>query len=232
VLVARRLAFVALSLSSLVATGCSLTSPKSPIPDAKHLPALAAPPEPAGLAELRGGLVIDARTVRLGQVMARLEDRLESAGIDKWTVYAHGDGFAVVTRLEHIDSSGRPEDRRFPALHPRLEASGFESDVYPQLLFNASTGVYRFFVFLVRSARTDAAPTASVPIDGDDFWDGELPEELGELSVSDHTCEVLVYELERGADHNQPARYGPVTDLSVEAHLVSAGIFTEPELAE
>lgn len=212
--------------------GCSLTNPKSPLPNAKHLPELGETPEPADRAAVPRALLFDARTLRLGQVMDRLEDRLKSASIDEWTVYAYEDGFAVVTRLEHIGEKGHAEDRRFPALHPRLEASGFQPDELPRLLFNSSTGTYRFFVFLVRSDRADAPPTTQVTIDGDDFWDGELPDEIGELSVKDHDCEALVYEIERGADHSQPARYQRVTSLSAAQHLSAAGIFTEAELAE
>jgi hypothetical protein len=213
-----------------VSLGCALTNPKPPLPDATHLPELVDPPEPASRVELEAGVLTHGGSERLGDVMKRVASRLKDAGIDAWSVYAHDGGFAVVTRIEHVDERGRPAEKRFEVLHPKITARGFEPEELPPLLFNAATGTYRFFVLLVRSQAEGAVATSSIRIDGDDFWEGELPEELEEHVAQDLVAEVLVYELERGQDHNRPAEYRAWSQLSAAQHLEGAGLFTAAEL--
>lgn len=223
-----RLRFVAvLAVIAPSLPSCSL--PKdSPLAGQERLPAFPDPvPPPAASLELPAGVVVERGPLELDEAHKRLTSALAAAGFDKWSVYAFKDGFALVTRWEHIEEDGRQAKDRFPARHPKRVRPGFNFDEHAQLLFNAPDGVYRLFVFTV--VGTDPAKTSEVAIDGGEVGAGELPVEIAEHSAADWTARAHVYVYRQdGSNKAQPLEHSP---LDAATHLASARIFDAARLA-
>ncbi len=203
-----------------VLTSACFTLAKSPLAGEVRLPPFETLPPGAVSHELPPGVVVAAAPEALREPHQRLVTALERAGFDKWSVYAHGDGFALVTRWERIEEDGRPAKDRFPVRHIQRIAPGFDLDSHVQLLFNAPDGEYRMFVFLVSGKSGERS--ADVPIDGDDVDAGGLPDEIAGREGGGRvaTAHVYLYS-QRGDMKAQPAP----SEQDAATHLSRAGIF-------
>jgi hypothetical protein len=207
-------------------TSCGLTGAKSPLEGQMRLPPFPDPgPQAVASLQIPHGVVVQSGDEDLSDAHEHLVEALETAGFDKWTVYAYKDGFAMVVRWEQIDQAGRPAGDRFPTRHPVRIRHAFDLDEHAQLLFNAPPGDYRLFVFTVSG--NDPARSADMPIDGDDVKAGELPEEIADRSGA-YRAEARVYLYARDGDEKAHALSG--SPLDAAGHLVSAGIFGAGEL--
>ncbi len=222
----RLLPFVLVALTAALLPACDFVKPKTALAGFDRLPAFPEPPpDPAATLELPEGLITEPSPQPLKEVYDRLTQVLETAGFEKWLVYAYQDGFAMVARWEHFDENGGPAGDRFPARLPAMKRGGFEIDHHAQVLFNAAPGFYRLFVFLV--AGGDGEPSGEVPIEGDEVDAGELPDELATQLARDRTVTAKVYVYRRrGSARAMPEP----SELGAADHLVAAGLFTPAEL--
>lgn len=213
--------------------GCEPTSRRPPV--AIVMPALSAPPPPFTSSTIvRKGLVVTDVAETLGDVHDRLREALARGGYSETAVYAFADdGFAVVTRMEAALDDGSPATNRWPVRRPRFRAKAFDVEDLRQLLFNAPPARYRVIVFVV-TARPLAKGAEAQPIgdvDEEDLADGKLPKALRDRAVpSNARCEALIYELVRPRDLGQPAQRLQTSEISAEAHLVGARLWTRQEL--
>ena len=167
-----------------------------------------------------------------GQVAERIVTILRNARFESWGFYRTPGGFAVVTRVEQLDSqSGMPlaGTARFPS-EPRVASTSIFDALFT---IRRPEGFYRVFAFVLT---TDVRPGAPVTDEAQMFriarrWAvagaPDLPNELrGEAISADHRLFVLVYEFEHavgGATHLiAPSRW------SFDDHVRSAGIVIRP----
>jgi hypothetical protein len=219
---------VALSLFASASVGCGFVKPKTALAGLERLPAFPEPP-PATATKLplSSSVLVEPPPESLGAIHDRLAEVFETAGIDKWHVYAFGDGFAMVTRWERIEEDGAPASDRFPARMPSMKRTGFDMDDQAQVLFNAPPGDYRLFVFLVTGS--DGASSAEVPIEGDRVDAGELPAPIAHKVPENAEVTALVYlHRRRGNGPAEAVELG----LTAQKHLVAAGLFDPSELGE
>lgn len=211
---------------SVLLPACGFVKSKTALAGFDRLPAFPEPPPgPAATLELAPGLITESSPQTAKEVHGRLTQVLETAGFEKWLIYAYQDGFALVARWEHFEEDGDPAGDRFPARLPAMKRGGFEIDHHAQVLFNAPPGFYRLFVFLV--AGGDGEPSGEVPIEGDEVDAGELPAELAQSLAADRTVTAKVYVYRRrGSARAMPEP----SELGAADHLVAAGLFTPAEL--
>ncbi len=108
------------------------------------------PPQASASFAIPAELVHASRgtTIRLGDVNDTLRRALEACGYTEGSYFAVPDGFALVTRLEQINSDGSPKQsgRWCTELQPLRQ---FSVRDYLVSLFFANTGLYRIIVFVV-----------------------------------------------------------------------------------
>jgi hypothetical protein len=162
---------------------------------------------------------------RLGDANAVLQTALQQTGYVETVYFAVPDGFALVTKLERIESYGasRPEIDRW-SLGP-WTVERFSLRDYLRALFTADPGHYRIMVFIV----TDVAVTQSNQrITEDDAlaWLREgrqgLPPAIALRPwTPEVTCTALIYEFIR--DQEQEPRVIVPGALGGLTHLRLAG---------
>lgn len=137
----------------------------------------------------------------LADADAVLTNALDQAGYTDRSYYRVPGGYALATRLEHIQDDGRPLDasRRWD-INPE-RSSGFSLTDYLRALFATDPGLYRVIVFVLRDGEVvpqGARPTA----DTAEAWvlngGSALPAEVGSQPFDTRiTCTALIYEFEK-----------------------------------
>jgi hypothetical protein len=224
VILSRRAAWLTLAFALTPCVGCNPIGAKSPLAGQTRLPAFPQPiPEP------HGSTPIDTAAVEadeegaedkgtLGSTQRWLVRVLEDGGFTRWSVYAFGDGFALVTQWERIEGA-KPTKDRFVARHPKRMKTDFDFDDHTQLLFNAPDGDYRLFVITVTGAGGEASE--DVPIDGDAVAAGALPDELARVVAGERVIETHVYVYnQRGSGKASPTE----SETDVAGHIEAAGL--------
>lgn len=180
---------------------------------------------------------------RLSDVATRVSDALNQAGYTDqgWFVVPAAFsttsspaviGFAVVTRLEQIEDTGRTKGggRRW-ALDLSPSSSGSLLDAVKLLLQGAPDGRYR--VFLLWVSNDPVSQIASHPSTGDwqDFLSQAAKAPLVRMMEGVRVnygagggCYAFVYEYERSAISGE-TRYVGVSQLTAEQHLRASGIW-------
>ncbi len=167
----------------------------------------------------------------LRDVDARLSAALASRGYLEKSYFAVPRGFAVVTRLEQIDNSGRS---RAPPARWSANAGGltdFSLGGYLRALFTADPGRYRVIVFTVTDApfrESDARVTSEQALEWLRGGLNKLPPSLGGLPyTNDVATTALIYEFER-ATGSTPAAARAVIPSSIAAqeHLANSGLWS------
>jgi peptidoglycan-associated lipoprotein len=181
---------------------------------------------PSALLDVRAGGL-------LGASFDVLKEALRKAAIFDWSVYAVGtDSFAVVSRMENIDDSGRPRQPRWGAETPNRATSFVD---YLNKLLIARPGRYRVVVFVVTSrvivAGRDVPDRAKMEAL---LWSGAgaLPPQLHSV-VQDEgaSAEALIYEFYR-ASEDEAARLVTNSSLQGLDHLAGYGVWTRSELRQ
>jgi len=189
------------------------------------------PPEPSTIASLTLGSVGQASGAgaTFRDVDARISNALATAGYDEKSYYGVPQGFAIVTRLEQMNSEGYPEfsDRWVSSIAP-LRITEFSLTKYLQALFGVAQGHYRVFVFIVTS---DIVVQSGTPVSqgqaGTWFIGGanKLPIEMEAWPYTEnHTCTVYIYEfVQSGVGEN--ANQNIPSTITGRQHLERAGLW-------
>lgn len=192
------------------------------------------PPKWTSRFVLPRGLVVNERPESLGAYYDRLRSALQRARIEEWSVYAVGsDGFAIVSRMESIQSDGTPQPggRRWSTERTPGARDSFWQ--YLQSLFRAEAGRYRVIAFVM----TPLAVTAAADAPSRQLMDemlrlgaAELPRSLRNRVVDSVHCEALIYEFLRSTEDDR-ARLVESSELLPTQHLAAAGLWTREELS-
>lgn len=169
----------------------------------------------------------DSGGPRLIHVNATLTNALSGAGYYEASYYSVPDGFAVVTRLEQINSDGtpKPSPSRWETQPRRLEK--FSLAEYLRALFLANPGFYRIIVFVVTPhpfTQSREVVTREEAISWLRFGANVLPLELSLQPYSAaFTCTALIYEFEK-VDVQAKATIKVPGRLSAQIHIEKSGI--------
>lgn len=148
----------------------------------------------------------------------RLKDALEDAGYTQQSYYAVPGGFALVVRLEQINSDGTPksgDDRWAVEVAPLRH---FSLDSYLKALFTNLSGYFRIIVFVVTPYPFDQSE-ATITDEEAAQWIyrgiNRLPTNVGDEEYTEqHTCTALIYEFEK--------QYGKeIADVLIPGRLAS-----------
>jgi hypothetical protein len=151
----------------------------------------------------------------VGDVAARLEDRLRGADFDTWGYFRTPGGFALVARAERLDPhTGTPLAGR-ERWSDQLSAAGITLGSI--FAWSRPRGLYRTFVFILTDdppMSRPLGPTETRELLGRWALTGRtsLPVSVqAEPLGAGHQLVVLVYEFEKAADgetaHNVPSRW-------------------------
>ncbi len=177
---------------------------------------------PRDLLELKHGDTL------LKDVDRRLSEALSASGYFDSRYYDVPGGFALVTRMEQIESDGSPKpgSERW-ALN--ISAANFSLEAYLKALFRGRPGYYRIIAFIVCPhdvEQSDATITERWAKEWLKRGLNRLPQVLGDLkfSQSDYACTALIYEFERVQEASRIEVRCP-GQIAGRDHLVKAGIW-------
>lgn len=183
------------------------------------------PPTPTSQDVIARTLVVGKGAATWGAVSDRFESALAAAGYEDRAYYAVPGGFALATRIERIDSKGRPlsEPARWIGPSGRHE---WTLEAVLRELAGVPVGRYRAMVFVFSDtpfhsggARMSEAMAEHWRRDGLN----RLPAALRMAAYdAGFQCDVLVYEFQL-AGAGQPATFVEA-GLSVRRHLASSQI--------
>jgi len=161
---------------------------------------------------------------------AKLSRALDSRGYVEKSYYAVPGGFAIGTRLEQIDDSGRPKTEPARWASSPGPINPFSLGAYVRALFTAPKGRYRIIVFIV-TATPFGSSGKTVSADEAQKWLSaglnKLPPSIGAQPYTpDVTTTALIYEFERVGDSTAtPAHEVTQSSIPGQEHLVNAGIW-------
>jgi hypothetical protein len=164
----------------------------------------------------------------INDVVQKFEDALNSCGYVEKTYYSVPKGFAIVTRLEQIDSDGvsqKTPARWATEIQPLQK---FSLKTYIKALFGARVGYYRIIVFIFtpypfsqQEVEVDSQEAQTWLSSGLNV----LPQALGQKEYSqDYKCTALIYEFEQHGTEAPPEIKIPGR-LTGKTHLVKANIW-------
>jgi len=199
---------------------------------AEYLPELPSPvplmtiKQPIPARKIFGGSVPDG--LSLIDLEAQLSKALIDAGYSSFSYFGAGcQGFALMPEFEEIEANGKRKSKI------AIRRSPFDLSAYFEGLFAAPYGYYRQIIFVV----TDE------PLIADD--DYPLESELRKIQrggasalpnfyegfayvPSRHRLIALIYEFEKDEGDSAATLKKPKSRLSLEEHLVGAGLFEKP----
>lgn len=157
------------------------------------------PPKPSAFAEIPKNMF--ANCDDLYDVNALLSDALDSCGYYERRYFEVPNGFALITRIEQInsDASCKDESSRWS-----LEAdvyNDFNLLDYLRAVFFSSPGYFRVFVFIVSDqpfsfSRESLTEDSAISLLNQGL--NNLPKELADILTSNETfCTGLIYEFEK-----------------------------------
>jgi hypothetical protein len=164
----------------------------------------------------------------LANVNAKLVAALEPNGYVERSYYAVPNGFALVTRLEHIDADGKPKTDPSRWVVGNAALSSFNIVDFVHALVGSETGYYRVIVFIVTDvpfAESDKKVSSKEATEWLSAGLNTLPASIGDLPyIKNHvSTTVLIYEFNKdpGKDPEQkmPSRLG------VLQHMKNSGIW-------
>lgn len=185
------------------------------------------------------GVAISNETEQLGRVFDRIREALSRAGIvsGNWSAYAIGaDGFAIVSRIEHIRDDGLPAEPRWN-LDSRPDKK-FPKSITEFLssLVSANPGRYRVLVLAVtdrtlQSLRDEtAAPSTGQMQKLIRSGEDRIPNPIrNTVAGPSRRCIALIYEFYRPSENDPPRLLTESTRTGPE-HLHGAGLWPEAVL--
>jgi len=193
------------------------------------------PPEPSAKVTIPRALLlagVSDENETLGTVGARLEAALIDAGYVEYGYQSIGcSGFAMVTRMERIDETGRPVEGEMRFAPPDARPD-WSLTSYLQRLFFAPPGRYRQIVFAATDRAYDRDRLADAPT-RDELEEmmaaadvTALPEGMLERAFTrSHALHALIYEFKKGQADRDVVQLKP-SDLGGATHIQAAGIYS------
>jgi hypothetical protein len=228
---ARRRVYRTLVLVLSLSSGAVLLSTCATMPAPPPLPLFPWPPPQASATEVIPSPLVEVESgrTRLRDVDRRITAALEQNGYYESSYYAVTKGFALVTKMEQIESDGTPKEgpQRWVLVPQRPEK--FTLARYITALFGATPGHYRTIVFIVTPGAFTQS-SAVVTREEANAWLGgglnRLPASIGNLEFSreDYACTALIYEFERPTETEEATLRLPGL-IPGRIHLVKAGIW-------
>jgi hypothetical protein len=163
-------------------------------------------------------VVIPARLLPAGKdhqtllrdIDEKLVSALQSAGYVETSYYAVPDGFALVTRLEHITQEGAPEkgkQRWIAHIEPVRLNRDFTLSAYLAALFGVQQGFYRVIVFIVTPHPFAESHSSVSEIEAEDWRHSGLnvlPQGIASLAYTQqYSCTALIYEFQQPGNSQQ-----------------------------
>jgi len=170
--------------------------------------------------------------VRLCDIDERLSAALEHCGYVEKSYYGVQDGFAVVTRLEQINSDGTPKEppeRWSMAVGPLRRFSLRE---YLRSLFSANAGYYRIIVFIITPHPFSQSEVRLSSGEIEAWLRGGLnvlPSSIGErVYTNEYNTTALIYEFEQSEVGAEPNLIVPGR-LTAQTHLKKSELWNSLE---
>lgn len=165
---------------------------------------------------------------KMRDVVQRFEHAFNLCGYVEKSYYSVPDGFAIVTRLEQINSDGTPKENSERWIAEIQPLRKFSLDEYLKALFKARIGYYRVIVFIITPhpfSQTNVETSATEA----QVWlsDGlnVLPNVIGQKEfVPEYQCTALVYEFEQHSTDEKPELVIPGR-LTGKAHVTNANLW-------
>ena len=203
----------------------------SPPPDTTVIPQFPwPPPEASARSEVPKKFLVRPGTKEalLRDIDSRLSLALRDAGYAGKSYCAVPEGFALVTRLEQIESDGRPKpdsERWAVGMGPLRE---FSLSAYLKSLSSARAGYFRLIVFVVTPYPVSYSK-AKIIREEAQLWLQEglnrLPPSIGAWRfTADHSCTALIYEFEKSEVERTPHTVIPGR-LTGRTHLEQSGLW-------
>lgn len=192
------------------------------------------PPEPSARAVLPRRLLeaAGAGLSTLGDADGRLTAALDAAGYDERAYHGVPSGFALVTRLERINSDGTPTDQSARWRTDIRPIRAFSLREYLRALFTARSGHFRVLVFIVTSEPFNSSGSRA-RLATMELWSRSglnvLPPSLRSAPYTEnHAVTVLIYEFKkiRGSRITNVAIPGRLTG---QMHLEKSGLLAQLE---
>lgn len=171
--------------------------------------------------------------IRLRDIDEKLSAAMEKCGYVEKKYYAVPDGFAIVTRLEQINSDGTPKnppERWSTDVGPLRHFSLRE---YLITLFSANPGYYRLIVFIITPhpfSQSDAKLSSDEAMCW--FQDGlnVLPYSIGEqICTNEHNTTALIYEFKRLDEIDAEPNLTVPGRLTAQEHLKKSELWNSLE---
>ena len=179
---------------------------------------------------LARALVVGDTAATWGAVSDRFDAALTAAGYDDRAYYAVPGGFALATRIERIDRSGRPlsEPTRWVGSRGRR---AWTLEAVLRELAGVPVGHYRTLVFVFSDTAFQASNAAVSEAMAERWRTGglnRLPAGLRAMPYGDDfRCDVLVYEFQQ--DNADGTATFIEAGLSVRQHLAASLILDKLE---
>jgi hypothetical protein len=162
------------------------------------------PPESSAMAVLPQYLFQDHQKFQtLGDFDQALQAGLRSTGYMETSYLAVPAGFALVTRIEHIEPDGTPKapEQRWTTEPQKIKITRFSLRAYLRALFTENPGFYRVNVFVVTDVPFSRSDAQVTPDDAHDWLVGGLDVLPATIASRPWTreikCTVLIYEFVR-----------------------------------
>ncbi len=194
-----------------------------------RLPSFGTPPKASSVSVIPHELL----EKKEGPTFLRDVDRKITEALDKneyfdKRYYAVPGGFALVTRIEQMESDGSPKTgpQRWSLQLPRPT---FNLSSILNALFYARQGYYRFIVFIASPYILQKSKEGITPAEANAWLTGgaeRLPKSVGDLDFmqADYACTALIYEFEKETEAKE-AKHGCPGRIQGRTHLVKAHIW-------
>jgi hypothetical protein len=173
--------------------------PATPQEGKVEIPAFPWPPPKASASEVvPSDFFIHGGRPSLGQVANQVDDALDETGYLERSFFWVPDGFAMVTRLEQINSDGTVKEGAERWGSETTSLKDFSLTSYLTALFTAQPGYYRIIVFIV-SPHPFSQSNINIEEEEAKAWLhkglNKLPPSLADHQFSaDYSCTALIYE--------------------------------------
>ena len=228
------LLFLLLLVSAIVLRNLLLCGPdfevEVSLPISSEYPLFPWPPPRASATEVirRELLETTHGLTLLRDVDQRITRALEQNGYYENSYYAVPGGFALVTRMEQVESDGSPKQGPQRWIIEPQALDRFSLTAYLAALFRATPGYYRVIVFVVTPYPFVQSGQKVTPEEANEWLSkglNRLPEAICNIYLSEeYTCTALIYEFERSSETEEATLRYPGR-IDGRTHLVKAGIW-------